>query len=123
MKRIHFMKHLEKRISFLDEKEKEIYQAKKYTEKALANLEQRILSLLDNVENNEIKGELYSFKHRKSSGKVIIENEDLVPPCYKILKTTESLDKKEILKDLKLGLEVEGARLSYEPTLSKSVVK
>lgn len=65
----------------------------------------------------KIESDLFTLSLRKSSGKVVINDESLIPECYRRVKMTSSPDKTWIKEALKDGVEVEGAELVKEHTL------
>ncbi|MDM1294271.1 siphovirus Gp157 family protein [Sphingobacterium sp. N143] len=60
-----------------------------------------------------IKGDLINLSIRKVGASVIIDDENKVPESYKV-EQPKKLDKKQILDDLKKGLEVSGASMKTD---------
>lgn len=57
---------------------------------------------------------------KKSPGRCVIQNEELIDDNYKVEKTTINIDKKSILKQLRAGGNVPGAEIDYSYKLQFS---
>jgi hypothetical protein len=85
----------------------------------LANLKEYMLQ----NGKTELKGTDYQFKISNMAPKVAITDEATVPAAYKTQKVVESIDKKKIADDLKLGIPVDGCVLQEVYSLRKSINK
>jgi hypothetical protein len=85
----------------------------------LANLKEYMIL----NDKKELKGDEYQFKLSNMAPKVSIADEAKVPAAYKTQKVVESIDKKKIAEDLKLGVPVEGCVLQEVYSLRKSINK
>lgn len=72
---------------------------------------------MENLGKKKIESDLFTLSLRKSSGKVVINDEALIPECYRRVKMTTAPDKTLIKQALEDGVEVEGAELIEEHTL------
>lgn len=72
---------------------------------------------MEELGKKKIESDLFTLSLRKSSGKVVIKDESLIPECYRRVKMTSAPDKTWIKEALKDGVEVEGAELVKEHTL------
>lgn len=72
---------------------------------------------MENLGKKKIESDLFTLSLRKSSGKVVINDESLIPECYRRVKMTTAPDKTLIKQALEDGVEVEGAELIKEHTL------
>jgi hypothetical protein len=68
-----------------------------------------------NIKN--VKSPLFTISIKKNPPKVNILDEAAIPPFYFKQKVTHELDKKDLLKDLKAGEEIEGVTLVQETRL------
>lgn len=79
--------------------------------KALENKSKRMKQYLeDNMRltgNMKFKTPYFSFNIQNNTPSIEIKNEDLIPDAYKTVETTIKIDKKQLLKDIKDGLEID----------------
>ena len=88
-------------------------------ERCKANLEYAMQELkLDEISGNESR-----FKLVHSNPSVIIADETKVEDIYKTTETTVKINKKSILEDLKMGLEVAGCKMQENVSLRKYAAK
>lgn len=76
-----------------------------------------ILDLLGVLKKKNIDFPEFSVSMRKNGPSVNIIDQSIIPDEYSNAKTTWSIDKASILKDLKNGLEVPGATLKNSKSL------
>jgi hypothetical protein len=87
--------------------------------KALTNVSQTMESLgIDTL-----SGHHKEFKFRKSPPSVEILDESLIPQQFKEITMVEKISKKELATALKLGVEIQGARLTSGRSLTVKVAK
>lgn len=68
---------------------------------------------------DELKGIDVRYKLTNTAGKVVIENEELIPAGYTVIEQVKKIEKKRIAEDLKLGVPVNGARLEIGKSLRR----
>lgn len=84
---------------------------KKIVENRQAEMENYLKTNMQRTGISNIKCPYFSITLAKGREKVLIENEDILPDEYVIATTHEKPDRVKILKDLKAGKVVTGARL------------
>jgi len=67
---------------------------------------------------DKIKSPLFTLSITKNPPKTNVIDENLIPIDYKTFKTVISVDKKQILADLKEGKEIEGVKLVQDTKLT-----
>lgn len=72
---------------------------------------------MENLKTDEILGHDIKFKIVKSNPTVVIEDESKIDPAYTTTQTVVKIDKKRIGEDLKVGIEVAGAKLQQGSSL------
>lgn len=112
---------IENQIEFLKSREEEIKEARKRLEKNLEDFETRVKAFIRALDRDKIEGDLYTLGFRKSAGRVIVNDLDALPEEYKTTKVTIDADKKKLKETLALGIEVPGAVIEYEPSLTRKI--
>jgi len=102
---------IEKTIEFHKDELKAIGALITRLESAQAWMLDNIQSAVENLSKSHLSGNKYVASLVLNPTKVDVLDEALIPSDFFITKTTKSLDKKKISETLKLGIEVEGARL------------
>lgn len=89
--------------------------------KKLDNKNKQLIEYLHNhmvaADIKNVKSTLFSIKIKKNPPKVKILDEAAIPPFYFRQIVKHEVDKKELAKDLKAGVEVEGVTLIQETKL------
>lgn len=80
-------------------------------EKSLDKFDSYILMCMDKLKTDSIQGGLCSFKIRKPSKIVKIDNENKIPAEFVTVEVITKIDKNKIKSAIKNGSEVEGASL------------
>lgn len=95
-------------------------QAKLFAEQAkrVRNREDWFLSYIKTVmratEQTELVGDRMKFVLQNNPAKAVIDNEELIPKEYTVIETTTKLEKKRLLEDLKLGVEIPGCHMERD---------
>lgn len=96
-------------IEVLDVEIKRLTAKKKKASKLIDNLNTRLLGAVNLF--GDFKAGTHSFKTRKSKT-VTIDNENIIPNEYRVVKEVYSIDKRLISTHLKEGNKIKGARLT-----------
>lgn len=80
-------------------------------------LKDNIKIAMEKLGETEIQGVETKFKLVQSNPSVVIENEELIDAAYKVQEIKIKVEKKRIAEDLKLGVDVRGARLERTTSL------
>lgn len=94
----------------IDEEIKRLTALKKQKENTVNKLKEYITFEMNGIGLNKVDGKLFKISFRKSTSVNIID-ETKIPKEFIIVKTTESISKKELGKALKNGEIIEGAEL------------
>jgi hypothetical protein len=103
-------KQLEDDLDIIDKEIKRLEALKKPKQTLIAKLEDTVDKAMRLYGINEIKMQNLTINFRASTA-TEIENEAIIPAKYKKKLTTVTLDKKQLLKDLREGKKVKGAVL------------
>lgn len=90
---------------------------KKALESKNKQLGEYLFSQMSAMSLNKIKSPLFTISVVKNPPKVEVTDEDGIPPFYFKQKVKFELDKKELLKDMKDGLVISGAKLVQDSRL------
>lgn len=101
----------------LDNEIKRLQERKKALGKKNDQLKDYLFHHMKQTDMKEVKSTLFSIKIKKNPHKINILDESAIAPFYYKQKVTHELDKKELLKDLKAGLEIDGVTLVQETRL------
>lgn len=105
-------------IEKLKVEESRLKERRQVAERQKARLEDYLRENMTSADMTEINNGVLTAKIGKPRPMVEIVDEDLIPDQYRAIKTTVSIDKKELLKAVKEG-DVEGAALGYsKPSLT-----
>lgn len=94
--------------------EKRLAEKRKLEEKQIERIKEYLLFNMQELDFPEVNNGILSAKLRKLAPSLSVDDEDSIPVSYKSIKTTVSVDKKELLKalkDLPEGESIEGATL------------
>lgn len=86
--------------------------------KQIERLRDRVKYVMNEMNIKEIEGKEYRYKLGKSQGKLIIHDENLIPPDFKMVVQATVIDKEKIKAMLKDGFSVPGAKLEESGTLN-----
>lgn len=100
----------------LDAEIKRLMELKQAHDRKVASVDKQIDYLLKLFKIEKMQTEINELSYRKSEA-VILTNEEAIPAEYKKEKVTVSVDKTEIKKALKAGLEIAGASLEVRQNL------
>lgn len=90
----------------------------KILEKKQENFKKLMLYFMENTGSKSIQTEVGSITYNTGRESVDIYDTQLIDEKYLVKKITYSVDKKAILKDIKDGLDVQGAKLIKKPFIS-----
>ena len=103
-------------VDIIDAEIKRLQALKKQREKASEYLKERIKHAMDTFSIEEIKTPLVKINFRKSET-VEVDDVNLLPLTYKVVKITEQSDKAAIKAAIKDGVEVVGCRIETHRNL------
>ena len=106
-----FYQDMDAEIDIFDKQIKKAQRYVKFLKKQQEGLKQYTIDMYANTGELPKHSALNPIKVSKSSGAVRIIDEDLIPSVYWYEKTETILRKKEILEDLKKGIEIAGVEL------------
>jgi hypothetical protein len=110
------IKEMDADIDIIEAEIKRLQAAKKQREKASEYLKEKIKHAMDTFQIEEIKTPLVKINFRKSET-VEVEDVNLLPLLYKVVKITEQADKAAIKAALKDGVEVTGCSIATHRNL------
>ena len=84
-------------------------------------LKDRLKSAMVQLDESEIVGSEFKFKLAKTSGRLLIKDESLIPSDYKTQIVYDELDKGKLKEALAKGLEIPGAELVKDKSLRKYI--
>lgn len=108
-------KNIESDIAGIKAEEKRLSERRKSLENSINRLDQAITDTLILVEGNRVKTSKFTFSFRKSTS-VKVEDESIIPPQF--IKVQKTVSRADIAKALKDGLQVDGASLVENQSLS-----
>ena len=109
------IKNIESDIEGLKAEEKRLAERRKSMENNIKTMKASMQGALLTVEGNRLKTDKFTFSLRKSTS-VVVHNDAVVPDNF--AKVTRTISKTEIAKALKNGIEVPGAELVENKSLS-----
>ena len=110
------IKQMDADVDIIDAEIKRLQALKKQREKASEYLKERIKHAMDTFSIEEIKTPLVKINFRKSET-VEVDDVNLLPLTYKVVKITEQADKAAIKAALKDGVDVTGCRIETHRNL------
>jgi len=92
-------------------------------QKSIGNARDRLKELLrfsmEKLEVKRAEGKEFRFLLKDTSGRLVIDDEALIPGHYKAIIRETFIDKADIKTDIKAGNVVPGAHIEYTPSLQK----
>lgn len=113
---------LESKAEWLKEKVSEVEKVISSYETAIAKTKEGMKIAMKELGVEEIEGNEIRFKTSSTAGKLVIENEELIPKDYKKEVVKIEIDKDRLKEDLKIG-KVEGCKLEIGTSLRMSKAK
>ena len=110
------IKEMDADIDTIDAEIKRLQALKKQREKASEYLKDRIKHAMDTFQIEEIKTPLVKINFRKSES-VEVDDVNLLPSLYKVVKVTEQADKAAIKAAIKDGVDIAGCRIETHRNL------
>lgn len=110
------IKQMDADVDIIDAEIKRLQALKKQREKASEYLKERIKHAMETFSIEEIKTPLVKINFRKSET-VEVDDVNLLPSLYKVVKVTEQADKAAIKAAIKDGVEVTGCRIETHRNL------
>jgi hypothetical protein len=110
------IKEMDADVDIIDAEIKRLQGLKKQREKASEYLKERIKHAMDTFQIEEIKTPLVKINFRKSES-VEVDDVNLLPSLYKVVKVTEQADKAAIKAALKDGVDVAGCSIATHRNL------
>ena len=117
------MERMEKVAEFYSAKADQYARLASSIEKATKYTKQLIKDHMMNVGVTELSGGEFSFKLARTAPVVDVVDQDKIPDTYIKVKVEETVDKKKIADDLKLGIQIEGVILKENYSLRTSIKK
>jgi len=108
---IKWLRTLDGNIATLDIEIKRMQEMKKAIQNRQASFKEYVSSNMQATGIDKIECPLFKITLRKPPLIATVTDESLLPPKYLVVKTVQSVDKRTLLADLKLG-KIEGALLS-----------
>lgn len=103
-------------IEGLKQEEERISAKRKALEKGLKSLEEYMKLIYDQAGQDKLQAGTFTVSMRKSI-KTIVDNEELLPPHYKIQKVEYKPDLKAIKEDIQNGVDVAGCHLEEKQNI------
>ncbi len=108
-----FMKHLENDIKSFKAEEDRLAKKRKTLTNTYDGLKDYIKSTLEKANLEKVQAGIFALRLQKNPPSSEVIDVNKLPDKYKIPQDPK-IDNKQILADLKLGVEIEGARFSEE---------
>lgn len=115
---IAVVRGLELDINSVDEEIKRLSLLKKNKQNNLDNLKKYTKECMERIGSKRIQTKLGDISIRKTPASVNVLDEKAIPKEYISIKTTESINKKLLLQDLKNGMTIEGVEISQGTSIS-----
>ena len=110
------IKVYEGHVTEIDAEIKRLQELKKHKNNQITKVKNYIKWAMEEMKLKKVETGLGTFSFRKST-KTVIDNENEIPGRFREIKQTETINKTEIGKELKAGIEVPGARLEVNQNL------
>lgn len=117
-----FFSDLDSEITQLKNYEKKVKQTIKRMEEILQKSQDMLKAEIRDIGFSEIKGNSFAFHIHDSAGKLVIDNEGVIPEKYHKEVLTKVIDNARIKESLLNGFEVPGARIEKSIVLNKKVL-
>lgn len=108
-------KYFELRAAALKEVANRFYHWREY-------VKQNVKNFMSHMEIHSVSGTYSKTSLSPTRGRVIIENEELIPVKYKRVEQIFKIEKEMIRNDIEQGIEVPGARLEITYALRSNVI-
>ena len=105
---------------FWKDREDACKRSRKALESLENNLKNNLIHAIETLDGQSLEGEATKFSICDNPGRLVIENESLVPAQFKFVVQTTEMDKEEIREALKRFEDVPGARLVFGKNLRKT---
>lgn len=119
----YLWERLEVEATYWKAKADEFARVAKSVKTVNANLKSRLKFALVESKKSEMVGNDFKFKLAKTSGKLVVEDQSLIPKEFITTTIVESVDNAKLKEALKSGQEIEGASLVMTPSLRKYAAK
>lgn len=106
-----YRRMLSDRSKNLKDRASELIESHKRTERKIENLDKYILHCMSSFKTDCVEGKYSKISTRKPAKKVFIYDETKLPPNFIRTTTSHTIDKSSLLKTLKQGEVIEGAKL------------
>lgn len=108
------IKNIESDVEGIKSEEKRLAERRKILENGVTRMKQAIAETLQGSGQDKVKTEKFTFSFRKSS-KVEVSDIDSLPQQF--IKVERTISRSELAKALKVGEQIEGARLVENQSL------
>ena len=108
----YYIKELNAFVAMAKEEAKRVTALAKAAEKRADQLKRYIKNCMEQAEIYELKTDTVTFKIKKNPPAVSIDNEEIVPPKYRVVEVVKKIDNRQLLTDLKAGKEIDGCTLT-----------
>lgn len=108
---VHVVNKLEDEIELAKKHMERLMQFKRARENAIKRLKEYSILCLEKINKTSINGEIAEISMRKPTKVLDVTDENKIPGEFITVETVVKIDKKELLKALKNGLECDGAKI------------
>lgn len=113
---VKLIKSLEANSVAFDTQIREFQERKKATNNKVVRLKEYLKDELLKIDKRSVKGDLFSVAIQKNNVSLSIEDETYIPEGFYV-EQEPKLDKKQLLKEIKEGLEVPGVELKQSESI------
>lgn len=106
---VKFIKIVEGDCEVLKKEEARLAGKRRTLENKSKRMKQYLEDNMRLIGNTKFKTTLFSYNIQSNPPSLEIKNEDLIPDTYKTIETVVKIDKKQLLKDIKEGLDLKDA--------------
>lgn len=106
-----YMEHLDSRVDYFKGIKEQCNTAQNSLKGMIERMKNNLKFTMENLNVDELKGEMFRFKLSKKSQKIAVENEGLVPAKFGKEVTTTVLDMEMIEKAIEAGETVPGIKI------------
>lgn len=108
---------------YFKEKELEFKEAFQVCENAIDRLKTWVKVIMKKFNEPMLQGKDYKFRVKKTTPKVLVYDETMIPAPYKRVVQKIEVDKEKIRQDLQMGIEIPGAKLEESFALFTEINK
>jgi len=119
----YLWERLEVEASYWKAKADEFSRVAKSVKTVNATLKSRLKFAMVESEKAEMVGNDFKFKLAKTSGKLVVEDQSLIPKEFITTTVIETVDNAKLKEALNAGQDIAGASLLKEPSLRKYAAK